>query len=161
MKLKESENMSKLVKNTIGICIALVIMIGVQIGVSALQNTYESTISISTNSTLNGAERNYSYDNLKIAVTPTKLQPNPLSSYPDKVRMLIEVIRPKKILGVQYDIEVKYSGYSFYSELNKAVTTDAENVGSGTRYFYFDTQASGGLDGYGALTGNVLITNYE
>lgn len=151
--------MNKLLKKSLFVTIMLLV-VAVGIVVSAASTVYNTIISISDNSTLNGTVRDYSYNNYQLAITPTKLEDGQM--LPGYVDLVIELRQPKTILGWEYSYDLKWSGGMQWGTNQVGVTQTRipGNCGSGDRYFYFSTVGSWGA-GYGAIDGAVAITNYS
>ena len=121
---------------------------------------YDTTIMISHNFTLNGQDRDYSYDNYRLDIIPSFLEEGVIGS--GKVNLTIKLIRPLYRLGIRYGTETKYEGITTFDVSNLGITnsTYAGNAGKGKRYFYFSTYGNAGA-GYGSLQGTAKIYNYS
>lgn len=152
--------MNKVLKNSIAFSILSIAMLMGFVSVKADGQWFNSSISISDNSTLTGQERTYSYDNYRLDIIPTALGEGPRS--PGEVRIYIELIRPLYRLGIKYGTQVKYSGTTIFNVNSVGVTKSiyAGNCADGKRYFYFSTEGSWGA-GYGSLSGAANIYNYS
>lgn len=153
--------MNKILKGSIAVAIIAVIMLSSFLVVKADGQWYNSTISISTNSTLTGKERSYSYDYYRLDITPTKLIEGDIN--PGYVRLVSKVIRPLYRLGIKYGTEEKASkttNFNVSTALNKKTSISYGNCGDGKRYLTFSTVGSWGA-GYGGLTGTADIYNYS
>lgn len=149
--------MNKILKRSI----AFAMMFAVLLSITTVAFAYDSTMSISDNSTLVGKEVTYSKDNYRLDITPNKMVEGPRS--PGQVKLYTEFIRPLYRLGIKYGQQTKYSGtitFNVSSDLNKKKSTSMGNCGDGKRYLYFSTVGAWGA-GYGSLSGAVTVYNYS
>lgn len=142
----------------IGICAVFVTLLSISV-VYASGEWFDSSISLSHNSTLVGKERTYDYDNHRITITPTRLEYGYV--YTDRVHLLIELKRPLYRLGIRYGTQTKYSGYTNYYTVGTAKTTNTGAAGSGKRYYEFSTWTSQNQGGHGLIHGSVKMESYE
>ncbi len=143
-----------------GIALFIIMFMIACISVYASGNYIDSTISISHNSTLTGKINDYSYNNHKISITPSKLEYGIKKGYTDKTRLDITLKRPLYRLGIRYGTETKFTGYQDYYIENIEVTTLCGNAGKGKRYYTFSTW-TGNNQGTGSLAGKVRMESYQ
>lgn len=145
----------------IGISFSLVFMFmasGIAV-VRADGQWFNSTISISTHSSLIGKERQYSYDYYRTDITPNNLETG--SANPSVMKLNMRLIRPLYRLGIHYGDETKYDSDISFSPSAVGVTRSVYlgNCGDGKRYFAFSTAE--GYAGTGSISGQFDIYNYS
>lgn len=150
---------NKVVRNALIIDLVLIIFVITNIVVYASGEYFNSTISISHNSSLTGSVREYKYPKHKIEIIPTKLEYGYV--YTDRTRVEIELMRPLYRLGIRYGEESKGKKNADFYETGTKVTTYFLSGGKGKRYYDFSTWTARGLGGNGLIKGNVVMWSYE
>ena len=151
--------MNKVLKISLRVSFVFVLLLLTCVVVYA--KDYKSTIAIGDNSTLRGKDRDFSYKKYRIDITPKSMMEGPRS--PGQVILDTTLVEPHYFLGIYIsgtDLAEKNITFNVNTGLNVKKQTSFGNCGSGTRYFYFSTWGSWGA-GYGALSGDVVIANYN
>lgn len=81
---------------------------------------------------------------------------------PGKVRVILQMRRPKYTLGVETGYDTKYAHYVEFDEKKGVGTTQtkAASCGKGKLYFFFSTVGKD-RSGWGSMDAKAIIRNYQ